>query len=78
VSLSDEILSSDEAIVAVVAHEMHEVVGLRRLFEARGDGGMTVRELTYLVAPGRKGNLHDQAWDVADRLVVAMRRGTEG
>jgi hypothetical protein len=27
------------------------------------------------IAPGFKGNLHDQAWDVADKLVKGMRGG---
>jgi hypothetical protein len=35
---------------------------------------MTYRKLYYLINPGIKGNLHDQAWDVADALVAAMRK----
>jgi hypothetical protein len=74
VTLSEEILSSDEAIVAVVAHEMHELNSLKKLFDARDGGGMTVRELRYLVTPGRLRNLHDEAWDAADQVVARMRR----
>lgn len=73
VHISTDILSSDEAIVALFAHEMHELNGLRRLFDERDGGGITAGELRRLVNPGNRGNLHYQAWEVADRLVLAMR-----
>jgi hypothetical protein len=73
VKLSRDILSSDEAIVAVIAHEMHELSGLRALFEKRPT--ISGEEIARLINPGHKGNLHDQAWDVADALVARMRRG---
>ena len=73
VRLSNEILASDEEIVAVIAHEMHEIEGLRALFEAN-DLRMTAAELHRLITPGYKGNLHYQAWDIADKLVLAMRK----
>ncbi len=71
VKLSRDILGSDEAIVAIVSHEMHELNGLRAIFAERDT--ITAEELFRLINPGRKGNLHDQAWDVADDLVRAMR-----
>lgn len=74
VKISKEILDSDEAIVAVIAHEMHELNGLRKLFNQRET--IPVEELGRLINPGHKGNLHDQAWTVADQLVVKMRRGS--
>lgn len=64
---------SDEAIVALLAHEMHELNSLRRIFEESG-GSMTLKRLHGLIADGIKGNLHDQAWDVADATVARMRR----
>jgi hypothetical protein len=72
VQLSRDILGSDEAIVAVIAHEMHELNALRALFEERG-GSIPAGELRNLIVAGRPGNLHDHAWDVADQLVAQMR-----
>jgi hypothetical protein len=72
VKLSKDILSSDEAIVAVIGHEMHELNSLRAIFEERG-GSIPARELRNLIVPGRPGNLHDHAWDTADQLVKQMR-----
>lgn len=71
VKISRDILSSDEAIVAVIAHEMHEINGLMRLFESRET--IPAEEIYRLIKPGIKGNLHDQAWDVADEVVTRMR-----
>jgi hypothetical protein len=51
VRVNDSVFQSDEAIVAVLAHEM--------------------------INPGIAKNLHDQAWDVADSLVLAMRKGAK-
>jgi Domain of unknown function (DUF4157) len=73
VRLSDEVLKSDEAIVAVMGHEMHELNSLRELFEKAG-GRMRARRLHDLIREGVPGNLHDQAWDVADDLVSRMRK----
>ena len=70
--VSKDILDSDEAIVAVVAHEMHELNSLRKIFEERQT--LPAEELGRLINPGHKGNLHDQAWDIADQLVGRMRK----
>ena len=74
VRLSRGILNSDEAIVAVIGHEMHELNALRKLFDENG-GHMLALDLHRAIVPGRRGNLHDQAWDVADKLVTGMRSG---
>jgi hypothetical protein len=67
------ILKSDEAIVAVLAHEMHELLTLRPNLES---GGVLIDDLVLHTEPGRPGNLHCEAWDVADRLVDEMRGGS--
>lgn len=67
------LLSSDEAVVAHIAHEMYEVNTLRDIFAERGT--LTVRDLRQLIAPGIRNNLHDEAWDVADLAVALMRDG---
>ena len=64
------ILLSDEAIVAVLAHEVHEVNSLRPLLQ---EGILSIDDYIHHTEPGRPGNFHDQAWDVADRLVDKMR-----
>jgi hypothetical protein len=72
VRLSGEVLNSDEAIVAVMGHEMYELNSLRQLFEDAG-GQMKAGRLRELIREGVHGNLHDRAWDEADRLVSKMR-----
>jgi hypothetical protein len=67
------LLKSDEAIVAVIAHEMHEINSLRPLLEV---GILTIDDYITHTEPGRTGNLHDQAWDVADNFVDRMRGGS--
>lgn len=66
------ILRSDEAIVAVIAHEMHELGFLRQDLQG---GGIMIDDLVLHTEPGRPGNVHCQAWDVADELVNRMRGG---
>jgi hypothetical protein len=66
------ILNSDEAIVAVFAHEMFELERLRPIFE---EGTTTIEAFIAQTRPGSPGNLHDQAWDRADELVERMRKG---
>lgn len=71
IELSEEVLKSDEAIVAVVAHELHEVEGLRSILLEQG--GLSHAAIFRLISPGFRGNLHDEAWDVADAFVAKMR-----
>jgi uncharacterized protein YgfB (UPF0149 family) len=66
-------MPSDEALIAVIGHELYELNQLRRLCAERG-GRLSAGELHGLIAPGATGNLHDEAWDEADRLVVELRR----
>ena len=58
---------SDEAIVSVFAHEMHEINALREMLE----NGRTIpyKEWYESIMPKRPGNLHDQAWDIANDLL---------
>lgn len=65
-----DILESDEAIVAVIAHEMYELEALRPILIA---GESRIETFVNLTCPGNPGNLHDQAWDEADGLVARMR-----
>lgn len=70
-----DILESDEAIVAVFAHEMHELHCLKPLLH---QGRLTIEQFGAITAPENHGNLHDEAWDVADKLVAQMRSRTDG
>lgn len=72
IRIRQRVLESDEAIVAVFAHEIYEIERLRQLFAANG-GRLTVRTRGELVASNVPGNLHDRAWEAADQLVQRMR-----
>lgn len=73
VRVDQTVFESDEAIVAILAHEMHELNNLRIIFD-ESDGIMSYGRLFRLINPGHKGNLHDEAWDVADAAVINMRK----
>jgi hypothetical protein len=64
---------SDESIVAHFTHELYEVRELRKVFAEAG-GSMTALDLHELIREGRKGNLHDRAWEEATHAVEAMRQ----
>lgn len=66
-----DILESDEAIVAVIAHEMHEFNELLPLLR---QGQLTIEQFGGHTSPTNSGNLHYEAWDIADKLVEEMRR----
>ena len=70
--LRPAILKSDEAIVAVLGHEMYELAALREILN---EGKTTIEHYIAHTCPDNLGNLHDQAWDYADRLVERMRSG---
>ena len=71
VKLRSTVLDSDEGILEILAHEMHEINSLREMFDQRDriPGG----ELILLTEVGRPGNLHDEAWDVGARLLRRFR-----
>ncbi len=72
VRIRSRVLESDEAIVAVIAHELYEVMHLRAAFAERGDV-LTAREIHEHIAYDYPGNLHYQAVAFGDRLVRLMR-----
>lgn len=65
-----DVLHSDEAIVAVFAHEMYELEMLRPILQ---EGRTSMADFIRHTSPGIPGNLHDEAWNVADALVERMR-----
>jgi hypothetical protein len=69
-----EILTSDEAIVAVFQHEMYELSLMREVFSQSPDGSMNGMDYGIQTSTGRPGNFHDVAWDEADKSVLRMRR----
>ncbi len=70
VKVRASVFESDEAILAVFAHELHEIEGLRSSFE---QGPVLGAKLIREIEPDRRGNLHDEAWDVADAAVASQR-----
>jgi hypothetical protein len=71
-----DILTSDEAIVAVFQHEMHELLLLRRVFMLSQSRTMDAADYGIQVSTRRPGNFHDQAWSEADKRVLRMRRAS--
>ncbi|HEY2516922.1 MAG TPA: hypothetical protein VGI39_38890 [Polyangiaceae bacterium] len=65
--LSPDVLDSDDAIVAVIAHEVHETQALFAAFQMNG-GRLGAPTLYSLVNP-TSGTLHCAAWEYADELV---------
>lgn len=65
-----DILSSDEAIVAVIGHEMFELEAMRKAFAEKG---APIEHWLAEAHPDNEGNFHWQAWDYADELVARMR-----
>src|SRR5208337_3663308 len=53
-----------------LVHDMHEILTLRPFLER---GEISIDDYVMHTEPGRSGNLHDEAWDVADRMVDKMR-----
>jgi hypothetical protein len=72
-----EVLTSDEAIVAVLTHELYEIERLRKVFRRSIGRTMNASDYGLQVAPGRPGNFHDQAWDEADLAVLRMRKAPQ-
>jgi len=72
VRFNAKLLESDEAIIAHIAHEMYELNALRRLFEEK-NGEILAQKIMQHIGAGIPKNLHDQAWEVADKMVRAMR-----
>jgi hypothetical protein len=71
ITIRPDILESDEAIVAVFAHELHEIQGFRSIVSRRGS--ISIEEFIANHVWDNPGNLHYEAWDVADALVRRMR-----
>ena len=69
-----DVLSSDEAIVSVFQHELHELLLLQRVFMLSENQTMDATDYGIQVSAGRPGNFHDQSWTEADKLVRRMRK----
>ncbi len=69
-----DVLTSDEAIVAVFQHEMHELSLLREVFTRSKTGSMNGTDYGLQTAAGRPANFHDLAWGEADKIILRMRR----
>jgi hypothetical protein len=69
-----DVLTSDEAIIAVFQHEMHELSLFREVFLRSRTQSMDGTDYGLHVSEGRPGNFHDRAWDEADRTLSRVRR----
>jgi hypothetical protein len=64
-----DIMFRDEAIVAVIGHEMFELEKLRPYLER----GWSIENLRAETSADYPDNFHCEAWDYADELVRRMR-----
>ncbi len=64
-----DVFQSDEAIVAVIGHEVYELERLREAFDSREP----IEKWEAETCPTNEGNFHCQAWDYADSLIEKMR-----
>jgi hypothetical protein len=69
--IREEVLKSDEGIVAVFGHEMYELEKLRVAFDSHAP----IEYWEAETSPHNDGNFHCKAWDYADSLVEKMREG---
>jgi hypothetical protein len=69
-----DVLTSDEAIIAVLRHETHELSLLREVFMQSRTRSMNGTDYALQTAEGRPANFHEQAWDEADKIILRMRR----
>ena len=73
VRFSTDLLSSDEAAVAHIGHEMYELNKFEDI------GSMKLIDFRRAIMDSRSGgvtnNWHEQAWDYSDALVRKMRGG---
>lgn len=65
-----DIMRSDEAIVAVIGHEMYELEEMRKVF---GENDAPIEHWLAEAHPDNGGNFHWRPWDYADELVAGMR-----
>jgi hypothetical protein len=75
VTVSPHILTSDDAIVANIAHEVHEAEALYEAFRMSG-GRLSAQKLHSLLNE-TTGLLHCAAWDHADELVRKRHGSTD-
>jgi hypothetical protein len=69
-----DVLTSDEAIIAVLQHELHELSLLREVFMQSSTKSMNGTDYGLQTAEGRPANFHDLAWDEADKIIRRIRR----
>lgn len=74
VRIQESVLASDEAILAVFGHEMHEINSLLTLLRVRGS--IPAGEM-YNLINGQYGTLHLEAVKVGDGLVLELRGATK-
>lgn len=68
--IHEDVLTSDEAIVAVIGHEMYELEKLHEMFSE----GAPIDHWLNETSGDNPENCHSDAWDYADELVARMRR----
>jgi hypothetical protein len=71
IGFDERLLHSDEGIVGIFAHEMHEVNALYEILQH--DDVISLASLERLIQPPH-GKLHQQAWSISDEKINQMRK----
>lgn len=75
VRVRPDVLTSPRAIIATFAHEAHEIRLLEQAFFAdKAMGRLPRGQVWDLIRDGLGGNLHDQAWNYARRMLAETFR----
>lgn len=68
IQINPSMMASDEAILAVMKHELYELGQFREAFRL-SKGRMTFDAFRGEAMPGNPGNYHWMAWDEADEFI---------
>lgn len=72
VRISNELLISDEAAVAHIAHESFELAKFEET--GRWTKCFFIQQAASPANGGFQGSWHSQAWDAADQIVLKLRQ----
>ena len=73
VNIPHAVLENDERFLHILAHEVFEIVGLKRIFDNSG-GRLDVSRFFELTEPlSTAKNLHSEAWEYADSKIEELR-----
>jgi len=78
IRIHPDVLTSDEAIVAVLQHEVFELSAIYDVCLSNPHERMSASDYHSQVRTHNPGNFHCQAWEVSDKRVLWMRAVKHG